>query len=145
MAPRRSSVTGSAELERRLRLLGSGLQTPIGDASRRALRPMLAEAKALAPTDDRDLQRSLAIRSSKGTTFLGVRKSFRGVDDAAPVEYAHLAEWGRPAGADGQGEMRGTRFLTRTFDRLAATVIRLFSDELAAAIQRRAAKLGRKK
>ncbi len=136
-----STITGGKAVARRLGAIAPGLATPLTEASRKAMRPMLAAAKALAPVDDGDLKRSLTIKSKRGQTVVGPNKKFIGRDGAKPGRVAHLVEFGRAAGANGRGGMPGTRFMSRAFEATKDQVVKIFGSEIGPAIERRAQKL----
>lgn len=143
---KRSTMTGGAATARVLRQIVPGLAVPLNEASRKAMKPMLAAAKANAPKDTGALRRSLTVKrrrspKDKPVHVVGPRKDATGKDGRKPVKYAHIVEWGRAAGKDGKGAMAGTRFLTRAFESTSEQVLRLFGAEIGPAIERRAAKL----
>jgi HK97 gp10 family phage protein len=139
----KSSVTGGKQIAQRLRQLSRGLAVPINQASRRAMRPMLAAAKSLVPVEHGYLKKSLVIKNRKGTTLVGPRKDFE-AGGRRPVRYAHLVEFGRAPNANGRGGMKGSRFLTRAFDATKDVVLKNFEAEIGPAIERRVQQLAAK-
>lgn len=138
----RSRVTGHRETAANLRALARYSPTPVSEASRKALAPTLAEARANAPVDTGALRKSLVVRKARSPRdqpqhMVGPR---RGSD---PVRYAHLTEFGRAPGADGSGGITGLRWLTAAFESTKGEVVKLFGQSIGPAIEKLAAKVRR--
>lgn len=128
-----------------MRKIVPGLAVPLNEASRKALKPMLAATKQNAPVRSGALKRSLAIKKARSPKvrpvhLVGPRSDYQEGDDR-PVKYAHILEFGRAANADGKGAIRGTRFMTRAFEATAQQALKILEVELPAAIERRIVKL----
>jgi len=142
---RKSTVTGGKATARAMRELVPGLAVPLNEASRKAMKPLLAATRANVPVDKGTLRRSLTIKRAKSPKIrpvhlVGPRSDFQSGDDR-PVKYAHIVEFGRAPNADGRGGFPGTRFATRAFESTAATVLKVLELELPEAILRRVAKI----
>lgn len=142
---KRSTVTGGKEIARRFKYAVPGLVPAINEASRKALKPMLAAARANAPIDDGDLRKSLAIvrrRSARERPVhaVGPRADYVGKDGEKPVRIAHVTEFGRAPNADGKGAIEGTRWFTRAFESTAATSLRIFADTIGPAFLKQLSK-----
>ena len=121
-----------------MRELVPGLAVPLNEASRKALRPLVAATKANAPVDSGDLKRTIGIRRVRSPKI-------RPVHVVAPsVRYAHIPEFGRAPNADGNGEIIGQRFMTRAFEATSAAVLKALELEIPEAIRRRVAKIAAK-
>lgn len=143
--PKKSSVSGGKEIAAAMRKVVPGLAVPLNEASRKALKPMLAATKQNAPVDTGALKRSLAIKKArspklKPVHLIGPRADYQ-EGDRRPVRTAHITEFGRAPNADGKGGIRGTRFMTRAFEATAQQVLRILEKELPEAIERRVVKL----
>lgn len=128
-----------------MRQVVPGLAVPLNEASRKALKPMLAATKQGAPVRTGALKRSLAIKKARSPKIrpvhlIGPRSDYQEGDNR-PVKYAHLVEFGRAPNADGKGGTKGTRFMTRAFEATAQQVLKILETELPAAIERRIVKL----
>lgn len=137
-----STVTGGKTIARRFKYAVPGLVPAINEASRAALKPLLAAARANAPVDDGDLRRSLAIKRLRSARerpvhAVGPRADFVGKDGERPARVAHLTEFGRAANASGHGEIQGTRWFTRAFESTSAEVLRIFAATVGAAFWKR--------
>lgn len=138
----KSGISGGKSIRSAFAKVQSGLAVPMNEASRKALRPMLAAAKQAAPKEDGDLRRSLVIKRAESPKshpvhVVGPSKDFVGKDGSRPVRYAHVTNYGRAANADGKGGIEGTRWLDRAFDGSKAEVISIFAREIGPAIMRR--------
>lgn len=143
--PKRSNVTGGRETAAAMRKIVPGLSVPLNEASRRALKPMLAATRHNAPVDTGALKRSLAIKKARSPKIrpvhlIGPRSDYQEGDDR-PVRYAHILEFGRAPNSDGKGGMPGTRFMTKAFEATAQQVLRILEKELPEAVERRVVKL----
>lgn len=155
MARRR--VTGVDEARKALGELGRYVIVPANQASRYALRPTLAAAKANAPRDKGVLRKSLVIRQNpdapglKPRHLVGPSKSVK-EKGRYPAWTAHLVEFGTAPHLVGNwwGKLvmhpgiRGTRFLTKAFDATRDEVVRRFGQQIGPSIEARAAKLAKK-
>lgn len=142
---RKSAVTGGKEIAKAMRQVVPGLAVPLNEASRKALKPMLAATKQNAPVRSGALKRSLAIKKARSPKIrpvhlIGPRADYQEGENR-PVKYAHLVEFGRAPNADGKGGAIGTRFMTRAFEATAQQVLRILETELPAAIERRIVKI----
>lgn len=145
---RKSTVTGGKQIAKALRQVVPGLAVPLNEASRKALKPMLAAAKQNVPVRTGALKRSLAIKKARSPKIrsvhlIGPRADYQEGENR-PVNYASLVEFGRPPNANGKGGIRGTRFMTRAFEATAQQVLKILETELPAAIERRVMKLATK-
>ncbi|HWA18963.1 MAG TPA: HK97 gp10 family phage protein [Devosia sp.] len=147
---KKSTVTGAKDIAKRFKYAVPGLVPAIAEAQKKALKPMLAMAKANAPIDDGDLRRSLAIKRLRSARerpqhAVGPRSDYVGKDGEKPVRIAHITEFGRAANADGHGEVQGTRWLTRAFQATAEQTIQIFTATVKPAFERKLAKLAARK
>lgn len=147
--PRKSSVSGGKAIARRFKAAVPGLLPAINEASRKALAPMRAQARANVPVDDGDLRRSIAIVRRRSARMrpvhaVGPRADFVGKDGAKPARYSSLTEFGRAANAEGGGEMQGTRWLTRAFEATSAAALRIFGATIGPAFEKQLTKRGRR-
>ncbi len=135
-----SKITGADALARALASLEGSVTAPINAAARKALQPMLRAAKAAAPRDDGDLQKSLTIKrtkspKSKPKHVVGPAANYVGKDGAKPVRYAHLTEFG-----SADGTKAGTRWMTGAFEETANQVIDELGKALGPEIEKAAAR-----
>jgi len=142
---RKSSVTGGKAIAKAMRQVVPGLQVPLNEASRKAMKPLLAATRANAPVGEGALKRSLAIKKARSPRIrpvhlIGPRADYQANGDR-PVKYAHIAEFGRAPGKDGKGGMPGSRFMTKAFEATSAKVLEILAVELPAAIERRIVKV----
>jgi HK97 gp10 family phage protein len=145
----RSRVTGYRETIAAFRELARYVAIPANEASRYALAPTLAAAKANAPKRSGLLRRSLTIRRStrgsklKPRHYVGPDNSVVGPKGEKPIKYAHIDEFGRAPNKDGKGRVQGTRFLTRAYEETKELVVKRFGERMGPAIEARAAKLAK--
>ena len=135
----KSRVTGGKDIAAKFKQVVPGLRVPMNEASRKALRPLLAEMKATVPVDDGDTKRALAVQRVKSPADqpehrVGVRKGQPG----SPASTVHLVEFGHAGGAP------GSRFMTTAFERKQGDVIRGFAAAIVPAIEKRIAYLRKK-
>ena len=140
-------VTGASEATRAMRELAR-LVGPAGNAAcKRALEPTLAVAKQGVPEDTGTLKKSLIIKrdsqspKTKPRYAVGPDAAAKGKDGRRPVRYAHLAEFGRAANANGTGGMLGSRFLTKAYEATKEQVVTIFGREIGPAIEKQAARI----
>lgn len=137
---KRSTVTGGKEAAAKFRQIVPGLRVPLNEASRKALRPLLAEMRATVPVGDGETKKALAIQRAKSPANqpehrVGVRSGQPG----SPSSTVHLAEFGHAGGAP------GSRFMTTSFERKEAEVIKGFADAIGPAIEKRVKYLAKKR
>lgn len=136
-------VRGAKETARSLRALAQFVSVPANEASRHALREMLALAKAGAPVLTGTLRKSLVIRRDRRSPKLapqhsiGVSPRVTGPNGERPIKYAHLVEFGL-------GPNRASRFLTTAFEAAKSAVPKRFAEALVPAIEARAQRLANK-
>lgn len=139
-----SKVTGADDIAAVLRAIPREAAQGFKAAARKSLRPMLKAAKANAPVDDRDLQKSLAIVADPKAPrdqprfLVRPRSKYRGKDGSNPSRYAHLTEKGR---AD--GSMAGTHWMTRAFEETKAETIETLGREVWPEIEKVVARRAR--
>ena len=143
--PSRSTLTGGAAIARKFKAAVPGLLPAISEASRASLKPMLAAARENVPVRSGALKKSLAVKKLRSARLkpsyaVGPRSDYVGKAGQKPVRYAHLAEFGRPPNADGKGEEKGTRFLTRAFRATASEALRIFEQTVGPAFLKRLSK-----
>lgn len=143
---KKSGVFGSAEVRRSFRAMANLYLTPVNQASRFALQPILKAAKQNI-TDDPELSQSLVIkkdsRSPKAKPMHVV-----GPDANSPaVRRAHFKEFGtEPHTINGHlhpGEPPRP-FLTPAFEQHASEAVKRFGAKMGTALENQAAKLARK-
>lgn len=139
-------MSGAADIAAAFAAVGGNLATPMAAASRKALRPMLKQAKATAPVDSGDLKKSLTVKRSrrvpKGVVEhqVGPSKDYVGADGSKPIRYAHLTEFGK---AD--GSQKGTRWMSRAFEETKAETIEEFGKAMGPEIEKAAARRAKRR
>ncbi len=148
-----SRVTGAKDIAANFKRASGGLQTPINAASRKALRPMLAEAKknlkANGSVESGDLLKSLAIKRDTKAPKMQTRfvigpdpKKTRGHGKA------HLVELGSAPHMIGNVSHPGASpkpFLRPAFDETQAKTVKIFGDSIGPEVEKAIARKARKK
>ena len=139
-------VKGVGKVRNAMRKLPGAITTPVNQASRFALGPMLKAAKRnvkeLGILDTGELYDSLVIkkdpRSSKSRPVHKVGPQ----SDSPAVRYAHLQEFGVEPHGLHPGQP-GRPFLTRAFEETQREAIDRFGTKLGQAVEKQAAKLAK--
>lgn len=149
---KRSQMTGARQLNQTLKDIVPGLNTPIQQAQRKAMRPMLRAAKAKLKANGSyltgELYRLLSIirdrTASKAnpTMIVGPDKS-----KGPGYRKAHLVEFGTSPHPIGEGMHPGQAaapFMRPAFEETKDEMIDVFGKEIGPAVERRAAQLARR-
>jgi HK97 gp10 family phage protein len=148
---KRSSVTGAKAINAAFKQVVPGLTVPINQASRAALKPLLAAAKrnlkANGNVQSGQLLKSLTVKKRAGKS-IRVHEHLVGPASANPhYRLAHLIEFGTAPHMIGEKLHPGARafpFLRPAFEETQAEVIERFGAEIGPAVEKRAAYLARK-
>lgn len=143
----KSGVYGHKQTARSLRRLGRSMRRPVGEASRKALQPVLADAKSNLRANNSYkrgvLFKSMKIRRLKSS---GAKITWTVSATGKGVGIAHLVEFGtEPHWQPKRGRMHpGARpfpFLTPAFIDNDDLAIRIFGQEIGPAIELQALRL----
>lgn len=148
---RRSSITGAKGIASAFRQIVPGLTVPINQASRVALRPLLAAAKrnlkANGNVQSGQLLKSLTVKK-KGGKSVRLHEHLVGPSAANPhYRLGHLVEFGTTPHRIGKKLHPGARafpFLRPAFEETKDEVIKRFGAEIGPAVEARARKLAAK-
>ncbi len=145
-----SKVSGFKALSRNLRTLSQLMERPVSEAARKALAPILAQAKANLRANDSvkegNLLRGMVIRRKgkrAGEVTLHVVASGKAVGEA------HLVEFGtEPHFQPKRGRMHpgaaAKPFLEPAFVTNEKKAVKIFMDELGVAVERQVARMGKR-
>jgi HK97 gp10 family phage protein len=148
-------IEGLKELEAKLVELGKKTGTKlIVKAGRKAMKPVLADAKEGANEDSGDLKRSMAISSTKkrkGNRAVSVdvgptrrqitekaengERTKRKLNMSLNTQKSLAQEYGNREGTEGGGQ-KAEPFLRPALDKNATTVLTIFKEELAKEIEK---------
>ena len=123
-------MTGAEDIIAALREVAPQAVTGMNNAARKALQPVLKQARANAPVDDGDLKKALTIKRDgkaprrQSRFVVGPSAAYTGKDGSKPVRYAHLTEFGR---AD--GSRAGTRWMTRAWEQTQGGILDTLGKE----------------
>lgn len=136
-------VTGGSDIAKALQQISINISGPIKDAQRKALKPMLAAAKANVPVETGRLRKILTIKADPSAPKS--RPTFQVGPNSADPHYrvAHLVEYGTaPHEIDGKHHPGADPqpFLTPAFEATGAEVLRKFGEEIGPAIERAGAR-----
>lgn len=151
----RSQVKGHRRVAKNMRSLAS-MRAPVGEASRFALQPVLADAKANLATPKagrpqgniitHELINSMKIRqlkAVKGLTETAVTATDKGIKKAHLVEFGTDPHWQPKRGIMHPGA-RPFPFLTPAFHKNESEVESRMAERIVIAIEKRARRLNRK-
>ncbi len=143
-----SKVSGFKALSRNLRTLSQNLQRPVSEASRKALAPILKDAKANLHANgsvkEGNLLRGMGIRQ-KGKKRDSITTVVAAVTDAAIAE-AHLVEFGteehyQPRRGQMHPGADAKPFLEPAYVANEKTAVKIFGNELITAIERQVSRM----
>lgn len=142
---RRAGVYGAKGVSRSFREMAKLYGRPVDEASRHALRPVLAAAKRNTPHASIKsalvLKKDRAAPKSQPTHLVGGRPG----DEGTPL--MHLQEWGVEPHMIGTIEHPGHAafpFMTPAYEAEGPKAIKRFGEKLGPALERQAARLARK-
>jgi len=150
----KSRVTGGSQLRGSLRQISSGLTVPINEASRKALQPTLKAAKrnlkANGSVESGELLKLLTIRKDPDTGKDKPRHVVGPATTNPAYREAHLVEFG--TAPHFQPELhrlhpgaQAKPFLRPAFEETKGEAIKRFGESIGPAIEKRAARLERKR
>lgn len=140
MARKRGFVSGHKHVQRSLRRLPSAILTPVNEASRFALRPIVSAAKrnltAKGAVESGELRKSLTVKKdsrspkSKPVHLAGPRA------DSPAVRYAHLVEFGTAPRADGHPGTKARPFLEPAYHQHGREAVERFGQKIGPAMEK---------
>ena len=134
MAKATAVLTGDKQLNRVLRRLsGKDAKAAIRKGSRKALKPVLADARQLAPVRTGALRRSIKVRAIKRSrTRVGSRVTTGKATFTGPTFYGGFVEYGYTS--RGGRTIAGVHFLEQAATRKQGQAVRIYRDEIRRAI-----------
>jgi len=140
-------VTGHKSVQRAFRKLPGAITTPVNQASRFALQPILKAAKqnvrSMGARESGELERSLTIKKDSRLPKSRPVHRVGPSSDSPAVRYAHLVEFGTDP-HDGHPGSQPKPFLTQAFAQHDKEAVTRFADKLGPAVEKQAEKLARK-
>ena len=132
-------ITGDKALNRKLHRLASKEQKKaFRNAARPAIKPVMVDARKLAPSDKKDLSRSVKVRSQKRSrSSIGVRVTTRAEDVKNRTYHGAFQNFGWKAGVANR-QIEGTEFMNKAADRNQNAVLRDYRGRLKNEIERSA-------
>lgn len=149
----RSTITGAKDIAANFRRASGGLQTPMNAASRKALRPMLAQAK-------RNLKANGSVQSGELLKLLTIKRDPKvpktwtrfviGPDPTKGPGYrkAHLVELGTASHMVGKISHPGAAakpFLRPAFDEKQKEAVKIFGESIGPEVEKAIARKAKRK